>query len=486
MNLCEIISNRASGSISLHPIVVELPGDLETPVSAYLKLEPVGARFLLESAENPKAVGRYTFIGISPTHRIDLFREFSRIQGADGVLEFPHDESDAPFTGMRRIMSSVSLADGTPTLRLLGGLVGFMSYDSVSFFEPKIRMRENGEPLGSFYFVSALLVFDHFQRKIKIIILSQRDAAASARQSKDLLERILSALRGPVRIPQTTVIGESAAFEPNMSQVQFEQIVEQSLKHIYAGDVFQIVPSQAFSGETSADSFQIYRALRMLNPSPYMFYLKFDDLELIGSSPEAMVKLESGTAIIRPIAGTRRRGATEEEDAILSRELLADEKERAEHVMLVDLGRNDLGRICDFGSVAVPDFMRVEYYSHVIHLTSTVSGRLVNGADQFDLFRAAFPAGTVSGAPKVKALELIREFEPTMRGPYAGSLGYFSLSGDMDMCITIRTLVKRGRNVRLQAGAGIVADSVPELEYRETLNKIAALKDAVKIAEEGF
>jgi anthranilate synthase component 1 len=224
----------------------------------------------------------------------------------------------------------------------------------------------------------------------------------------------------------------------------------------------------------------------MLNPSPYMFYLKFDDLELIGSSPEAMVKLESGTAIIRPIAGTRRRGATEEEDAILSRELLADEKERAEHVMLVDLGRNDLGRICDFGSVAVPDFMRVEYYSHVIHLTSTVSGKLVNGADQFDLFRASFPAGTVSGAPKVKALELIREFEPTMRGPYAGSLGYFSLSGDMDMCITIRTLVKRGRNVRLQAGAGIVADSVPELEYRETLNKIAALRDAVKIAEEGF
>ncbi|MBU1317907.1 MAG: anthranilate synthase component I [candidate division Zixibacteria bacterium] len=488
MNLLEILKEPESGKpIELDPTVLELPGDLETPVSAYLKLESVGAKFLLESAESPKSVGRYTFIGISPTHRIDILRDCCRIEGRDGKLDIPHASDDAPFTALRQILARISISRDVPEMRLLGGLVGYAGYNCVSFFEPRIPFPDNrDEVLGSFYLVDTLLVFDHFSRRIKVISLTESGNEDSLRRSKELIDKISAALHGPVRIPQTMAMAANSEFVPNMKRDEFENMVEEARKNIFAGNVFQIVTSQVFSGETGADSFQIYRALRMLNPSPYMFYLKFDDLDLIGSSPEALVKLEDGRAILRPIAGTRRRGHTEEEDAMMSEELAKDEKELAEHVMLVDLGRNDLGRICKYGSVTVPEFKKLEYYSHVIHLTSTVTGKLRDDADQFDLFRAAFPAGTVTGAPKVRAMELINEFEPTKRGPYAGSVGYFSLSGNLDMCIAIRTIIKRGRQVSLQAGAGIVADSVPNLEYKETLNKIAAIKEAIRIAEEGF
>ena len=488
MNLLKILQrSEANGPTVLDPTIVELPGDLETPVSAYLKLESVGARFLLESAEGPKSVGRYTFIGISPTHRIDIHRHHSKVSGSDGVVDIPHDSEDAPFTALKKILRGISLSGDVPHLSLLGGIVGYLGYDCVPFFESRIPFPKNGdEPLGSFYLVDTLLVFDHFQRKIKIINVGEKDDASSVTRTNDLLERIRAALHGPVRIPQTLVIDSNTEFESNLRQDEFEKIVEESRKNIYSGNVFQIVPSQVLSGDTNADSFQIYRALRMLNPSPYMFYLDFGSMELIGSSPEALVKLNDRKAILRPIAGTRRRGHSDDEDNGLADELCRDEKERAEHVMLVDLGRNDLGRICKYGSVSVQDFMRLEYYSHVMHLTSTVTGQLRDGADQFDLFRAVFPAGTVSGAPKVKAMELIDEFEPTRRGPYAGAIGYFSLSGNMDMCIAIRTIVKKGQRAFLQAGAGIVADSIPELEYKETLNKIAAIKEAIRLAEEGL
>ncbi len=487
MNLIEILrESEATDPIVLEPTVLELPGDLETPVSAYLKLETVGARFLLESAENPKSVGQYTFIGVSPTHRVDIFREFSRVEGVDGSIEIPHESDSAPFTACARIMKRVSLSSDVPEMGLLGGLVGFVGFDMVSFFEPRIPFPDSDEILGSFYLVDTLLVFDHFQRKIRVINLSDRSNSESVQRSADLLDMIRNALRGPVRIPKPIAKASAVDYVSNMTKAEFEQAVEESLKNIRSGNVFQIVPSQVLSGRTSAESFQIYRALRMLNPSPYMFYLKFDDLELIGSSPEALVKLDDGRAIVRPIAGTRRRGKTEAEDARLAEDLFQDEKERAEHVMLVDLGRNDLGRVCKYGTVSVSDFMRLEHYSHVIHLTSTVSGMIKDGTDQFDLFRAAFPAGTVTGAPKVRAMELINELEPTRRGPYAGSVGYFSLSGNMDMCIAIRTIVKRGNNVYLQAGAGIVADSIPEREYQETLSKIAAIKEAIRLAEEGL
>ena len=488
MDLLQILKRPESADpIVLEPTIVELPGDLETPVAAYLKLEPIGAKFLLESAEDPKSVGRYTFIGIAPKNRVDIRRDSCRITGSNGSAEIEHRPEDAPFTAFKSILSRMSLSKDVPQLGLLGGLVGYAGYNCASFFEPRVPFpKDADEILGSFYLVDTLLVFDHLQRKIKVILLNETGNTDSAKASHELLGKIRSALHGPVRIPQTRVIDSSPDYKANMTQSAFEGMVEEARKNIYDGNVFQIVLSQVLTGETSADSFQIYRALRMLNPSPYMFYLEFDDLELIGSSPEALVKLDEDRAIVRPIAGTRRRGHSAEEDAAMAKELINDEKERAEHVMLVDLGRNDLGRICRYGSVSVPDLMHLEYYSHVIHLTSTVTGRLRAGADQFDLFRAAFPAGTVSGAPKVRAMELIDEFEPTSRGPYAGSIGYFSLSGNMDMCIAIRTILKKEREVYLQAGAGIVADSVPKLEYKETLNKIAAIKEAIRMAEEGL
>ncbi len=487
MNFIEILrQDTVTKPIVLEPTVLELPGDLETPVSAYLKLETVGARFLLESAEGPKSVGQFTFIGVSPTHRVDIYKNFSRVEGIDGSINIPHENDTAPFTACARIMKRVSLSSDVPEMGLLGGLVGFVGFDMVSFFEPRIPFPDSDEILGSFYLVDTLLVFDHFQRKIRVINLCDRSNPDAVQRSTDLLDMIRNALRGPVRIPRPVDDAPKADYVSNMTKTEFELAVEKSLEHIRSGDVFQIVPSQALSGRTSAESFQIYRALRMLNPSPYMFYLKFDDMELIGSSPEALVKLDDGRAIVRPIAGTRHRGKTEEEDARLAEDLLQDEKERAEHVMLVDLGRNDLGRVCKYGTVSVTDFMRLEQYSHVIHLTSTVSGMIKDGTDQFDLFRAAFPAGTVTGAPKVRAMEIINELEPTRRGPYAGSVGYFSLSGNMDMCIAIRTIVKHGDKVFLQAGAGIVADSVPEHEYKETLSKIAAIKEAIRLAEEGI
>ncbi len=488
MDLLQIMQRPESmGPITLEPMIVELPGDLETPVSAYLKLESIGARFLLESAEDPKSAGRYTFIGIAPKNRVDIRRECCHITGTDGSAEIEHRPEDAPFTAFKMVLRRMSLSKDVPRLGLLGGLVGYASYNCASFFETRVPFPENTEEiLGSFYLVDTLLVFDHLQRKIKVILLSEAGDDDSSRRSQELLEKIKSTLRGPVRIPQSLVISPGSDYAASMTQARFEDLVEEARKNIYDGNIFQMVLSQVLTGQTNADSFQIYRALRMLNPSPYMFYLKFDDLELIGSSPEALVKLDDGRAIIRPIAGTRRRGHTAQEDAELAEELAGDEKERAEHVMLLDLGRNDLGRICEYGSVSVTDLMQLEYYSHVIHLTSTVTGRLKPHADQFDLFRAVFPAGTVSGAPKVRAMELIHEFEPTNRGPYAGSVGYFSLSGNMDMCITIRTIIKRGTKVFLQAGAGIVADSIPKLEHKETLNKVAAIKEAIRMAEEGF
>jgi anthranilate synthase component 1 len=272
----------------------------------------------------------------------------------------------------------------------------------------------------------------------------------------------------------------------NFTEPEFCAGVEKIKEYIRAGDVYQLVLSQRLTGETEADPFLIYRALRMLNPSPYMFYLDMDEIKLIGSSPEALSRLENRLATVRPIAGTRPRGKTDEEDRLLAKQLLEDEKERAEHVMLVDLGRNDLGRCCEYGSVAVPEFMEIERYSHVMHITSHVTGTLSPKLDQYDLFHATFPAGTVSGAPKIRSMQLIEELENLKRGPYAGAVGYFSLSGDMDWCIAIRTIIMKGKNYFLQAGAGIVADSVPEREFVESNDKIAALRKAIEMAEEGF
>jgi anthranilate synthase component 1 len=368
----------------------------------------------------------------------------------------------------------------------LGGAVGYISYDFARFFEPIPNLLDDNSdmPLALFYLIDTLLVFDHVQRRLKIMCLQTN---SNRREAEDKLEQIAEILRSPLNLPAAKEhLRSGKNLVSNFTKEEFCQAVMKVKKHIVAGDVYQQVISQRLSGATDSDSFMIYRALRMLNPSPYMFYLDFDQFKLIGSSPEALVRLENGMATVRPIAGTRPRGSDEKEDRQLESELLADEKERAEHVMLVDLGRNDLGRCCDIGSVKVTDFMTVERYSHVMHMTSNVVGRLKSGLSQFDLFRAAFPAGTVTGAPKIRAMQLIEEYEKIRRGPYAGAAGYFSLSGDMDWCITIRTIIMQDKNFYLQAGAGIVADSVPEREYDETLHKIMALKKAIEMAEEGF
>jgi anthranilate synthase component 1 len=335
-----------------------------------------------------------------------------------------------------------------------------------------------------FYLVDTLVVFDHVQRTLQVMAISDPDSDTAAREK---VERTMAALSAPLVKPTATALTDTPeAMMSNLTRDEFCQRVEEIKEYIRDGEVYQLVVSQRFTGKTEADPFAIYRALRMLNPSPYLFYFDFDDTKLIGSSPEALVRLHGREATVRPIAGTRQRGKTPAEDSQLEKDLQADAKELAEHVMLVDLGRNDLGRCCEFGTVEVDQFETVERYSHVMHLTSNVVGKLRDGLDQFDLFRATFPAGTVTGAPKIRAMELIDQLEPIRRGPYAGAVGYFSLSGDMDWCIAIRTIIMRGQMYHLQGGAGIVADSVPENEYQETLNKIAALKKAIETAEEGL
>jgi len=372
--------------------------------------------------------------------------------------------------------------------RLLGGAVGFISYDFIRFIEniPENSTDDLNTPIALFHMIDTLLVFDHVTRKINIMSLAEKDEKEKAEKK---IKDIKSFLMQPLFLPQNqTPDSSSKESSPvsNFTKEEFCEAVKKVKEHIVAGDVYQQVISQRLKGSTSADPFLVYRALRMLNPSPYMYFLDFDDMILIGSSPEAMVRLEDGVATVRPIAGTRPRGQSESEDQKLSDDLINDIKERAEHVMLVDLGRNDLGRCCTTGSVKVTDFMSIEKYSHVMHIASNVTGRLKPDLDQFDLFEAAFPAGTVTGAPKIRAMQLIEEIEKNRRGPYAGAVGYFSLSGDSDWCINIRTILMRGNDYYLQAGAGIVADSIPENEYVETNNKIAALKKAIELAERGL
>ncbi len=488
VNILEAVSDSSHGRrISLEYTEIDLPGDIETPVSAYLKLRKLGACFLLESAEDPTSIGRYTFIGIAPLLTLELGDNSTLINAGSDKITIEHKSALQPFSGLQRILDTFTVKKQQAELPLLGGLVGFTSYEIVKFFEPRLQplLPTSEYPLGLYYFVDTLLVFDHYTRRMRLLRLQHEGESLTGGAHQVTLDEIREALAGQIERRDTALESIHNGYHSNFEQPQFEEIVEKAQKHIFAGDIFQVVVSQRETHKTTVDPFYVYRALRMLNPSPYMFYLQFDNLELIGSSPEALVKLQGRRALVRPIAGTRRRGRSEEEDHELARELKQNEKERAEHIMLVDLGRNDLGRVCDYGSVNVSSLMRLEHYSHVMHLTSVVEGTLNKEFNQFDLLRSTFPAGTVSGAPKLRAMEIIADLERQQRGPYAGAVGYFSLSGDIDMCITIRTIVKRGDSVHLQGGAGIVADSVPEQEYKETRNKIAALKQAVQLAEEG-
>jgi len=457
----------------------DISGDLDTPVSAFLKLHAFRPTFLLESVEGGERLGRYSFIGFG-----DAAFQF-RLDGRGQWLgsEFrplPADQAqllNALRTALAKAPRPTAPGAG-PGFPLAGGLVGYSSYDVVRWFE-RLRARPpavSAVPDMHYVAPSSLLVFDHLTRGIALL----HSGSESERQS--LRREVIAALRGAVPQPKTSS-GFSLA-EASMSQDHFLDGVARTKEYIAAGDVYQLVLSVRFSGRHSVDPFDAYRALRLINPSPYMYYLALDDIKVVGSSPEALVKLSGGHAQLRPIAGTRPRAADDLEDRRREQELLADAKENAEHVMLVDLARNDLGRVARAGSVHVNPYRSIERYSHVMHIVSGVHGELAQGRDAFDLFAAAFPAGTLVGAPKVRAMEIIDELEPVRRGLYGGTVGYFGAQGEMDQAITIRTLVFRGDEYSYQAGAGIVADSHPQSEYEEVLAKSASAARALQMAGE--
>lgn len=465
---------------TLVPVYREMVADLETPVSAFLKVASgESAAFLLESVEQGEKLGRYSFIGYRPSV----------------VIEGRADEDVARVVQARMGEFKLVRVAGLPSF--CGGFVGYLGYENVQFFE-KVRLRAKrdlGVPGGVFFLTDRFLVFDQVERTLKMVALCA--PREGLRRSYDKGVAIIEEMNRALvrRTPQSPTLdfmpradhrsllkSGMTGLKPNMTKGQFEDRVRKIKRFIHQGDCIQVVYSQRFDLGKIDHDFDVYRALRVINPSPYMFFFRYKDLSLIGSSPEVLVKKTGKKAEIRPIAGTRRRGHTDEEDAMLESELKHSAKELAEHLMLVDLGRNDLGRICEYRTVGVRDYARVERYSHVMHLVSEVAGELRRGEDAFSLLRAAFPAGTVSGAPKIRAMEIIDEMEDEARGPYAGCLGYFSFSGDMDMCIMIRTIVVKSGRASVQAGAGIVYDSEPSHEYQETVNKAKALFEAVNLA----
>lgn len=476
----------------LVPVYRTLLADLETPVSVYLKLTSAGhPAFLLESVEGGERVGRYSFIGVNPKGIITaknntITRTFDG-QTTTEILPKGQDALDIIKAQMQQVQP-VRVA-GLP--RLVGGAVGYLSYDMVRYFErlPETAIDDLQVPEAAFMFPDTLVIFDHAKHQLIVLANAHNTSTPDAAYNDAIrrIDQIVVSLGNPLpSIPLATAPTDDN-LQSNMTQKRYEEMVERAKSYIHDGDAFQIVLSQRFGRHTTATPLMIYRALRALNPSPYMFLLRFsDDLTLIGASPEMMVRLEDGVASVRPIAGTRPRGKNEQEDQKLAQELLADPKERAEHVMLVDLGRNDLGRVCEYGTVRVTDMMFIEKYSHVMHIVSHIEGRLRSDMDAFSLIRATFPAGTLSGAPKVRAMEIIEELEGVRRGPYGGAVGYFSYDGSMDMCITIRAVLMRGNMATVQVGAGIVADSDPTNEHHECLNKARALVEAIRYAEEGL
>ena len=454
----------------------DIPADLDTPVSAYMKLAPFGTRFLLESVEGGERLGRYSFIGFGDA----LTVRADRAQLAFGERRIPLDgRRETLLDGLREALGAAPRLAPDAGLPFDGGLVGVAAYDIVRNFEkvPASAPRPEAAAEGAWVAPASLLVFDHLSRRAALLH-SGDEAERTA-----LRGEVIRALAGgvPFRRP-----GRFTPPEASMSEAAYCEAVQKAKGNITAGDVFQLVLSVKFSGRTDLSPFEAYRALRLLNPSPYMYFLDLGDVSVAGSSPEALVKLDGRQASLRPIAGTRPRGETEEVDRARESELLADPKENAEHVMLVDLARNDLGRVAVPGTVRVEPSRAIERYSHVMHIVSGVVGELEAGRDAFDLFAATFPAGTLVGAPKVRAMELIDEYEPVARGFYAGTVGYFGKSGNMDQAIAIRTLVFEGDRYSYQAGAGIVADSLPINEHREVMAKSAILRRALEMAEEGL
>jgi len=464
----------------------ELVPDSETPVSAFRKLADKAPAFLFESAEQCDHVGRFSFLGTGARWTITAHGTNVRIETADGVRELA-DVAD-PLAELEKLMAQYRIARQEDVPLFRGGAVGYLAYDAVRWFEPVIPAPpkdELGAPDMFYALPETLVAFDHRRRRMRVMANAFLDGVeldAAYAEAVGRIEDALVKLRQPLAFEpmfteQTTVMGASAC---NTTREEYYAMVETAKEYIRAGDIFQIVPSQRFETEFAGDPLDLYRSLRFVNPSPYLFCLRVtDDFSLVGSSPEVHVRVTDGLVEIRPIAGTRKRGASEEQDRMLKEELLADPKERAEHLMLVDLARNDVGRIAEFASVEVSDFMSVERYSHVMHIVSHVSGRLKGERSAYDVMRATFPAGTVSGSPKVRAMQIINELEKSKRCAYAGAVGYFGFDGNLDSCIALRTVVLKAGRAYVQAGGGVVADSTPEGEYQESVNKAMAAMRAI-------
>jgi anthranilate synthase component I len=473
------------------PVYKEIIADLLTPVSAFLKIaEHSDFAFLLESVEGGEHLGRYSFLGKDPFLVLRAAPDGRTTIDRAGVTSV----SDEPFIPtLRRLMADFR-APVVPDLpRFTGGAVGFLGYDATSWFEPvpvkEAASADGGEPTAGFMLFDTVLAFDHVRHRILIISNARVTPGADLKALYEFacakigfLERELQASLSQ-SVPRR---GGPLSVRSNITRAQFEAAVRSGQEHIAAGDIYQVVLSQRFEAEVEADPLTVYRALRHVNPSPYMFFVRMGPRAIVGASPEMLVRVEGDRVETHPIAGTRPRGRDEAEDVRLGEELKANEKERAEHVMLVDLGRNDVGRVSEFGSVRVPQFMGLDRYSHVMHLVSVVEGRLARDCDRLDALVSCFPAGTVSGAPKIRAMEIISELEPDPRGIYAGAVGYLDFAGNLDFCIAIRTIVMSGGTARVQAGAGIVMDSIPSAEFEETCDKARALIRALELASEGL
>jgi anthranilate synthase component 1 len=484
------IKGLSERGYNLFPVSESFLADLETPLSAFLKLREFGAFMLLESVEGGEKWGRFSIIGLGNLVSVKTKGNFGEINRLGRIEVREHSD---PLELLREVFYSIKPFKLGELPKLWGGFFGYLSYDAVKFFEPRVKVNPNKEDSFLYDMVfslpEALVIFDnvnHLITAVSFVFTEKGEIENEYERALERLKRIKERLKGKLELSFKKPTGAKTGWKVNVPDKQFMSMVERAKEYIRNGDIIQVVLSRRFEKPFYASPVSLYRALRHINPSPYMYYLDYGDFQIVGASPEVLVRVENGTIETRPIAGTRRRGRTPEEDKKLKRELLSDEKERAEHIMLVDLARNDVGRVAETGSVKVTDLMVIERYSHVMHIVSNVVGKLKEGKDAFDVLKACFPAGTVSGAPKVRAMEIIDEMEPSERGVYAGAVGYFSFEGNMDTAIAIRTAIVRRNKVYVQAGAGIVADSVPELEAKETVNKAKALFKAVELSEGGL
>ncbi len=469
------------------PVTLETFADLDTPLSIYLKLADHPYSYLLESVQGGERFGRYSFIGLNAPTRIAVYGHQVLVLTGNRIAEREDDANPLDFIGkfMKRFRAAPSA--GLP--RFCGGLVGCFGYDTVRYVETRLTRTQKPGDLGTpdilLLLSEEIAVVDNLSGKLTLVVYAEPGVPGAYQKARARLKELLAKLRAPVSVPEETPTASAPAVSV-FGEAAFKAAVQKAKNYITEGDIMQVVLSQRMTKPFAASPMALYRSLRSVNPSPYMFYFDFEDFHVVGASPEILVRLEGDTVTVRPIAGTRKRGVSAEEDTALAADLLADEKERAEHVQLLDLGRNDCGRVAQVGTVKLTENMVIERYSHVMHIVSNVEGKLQPGLDALDVLKATFPAGTVSGAPKVRAMEIIDELEPVKRGIYAGAVGYLGFHGDMDLAIAIRTAVVKDKELHVQAGAGIVADSDPNAEWQETQNKARAVLRAAELAEQGL